>query len=69
MSKAQDPFNPYMLYPSDHPGLILVSQPLQEDNYGSWSHSIKMALNAKHKFGLGDGFYSKAICKGRSESC
>ena len=27
--------DPYSLHPSDHPGLMLVSQPLQEDNYAS----------------------------------
>lgn len=47
--------NPYYLHPSDHPGLVLVSQPLSDDNYTSWKRAMTMALNGKNKFGFVDG--------------
>ncbi|XLR54908.1 hypothetical protein S83_005580 [Arachis hypogaea] len=37
----------YTLHSSDHPGLILVSQPLQEDNYAFWCRSMRLALSGK----------------------
>ena len=47
--------DPYYLHPFDNPGLILVSQPLTEENYASWSRAMRVALSVKNKFGLVDG--------------
>ena len=44
-----------MLSSSDHPGLVLVSHPLTEENYNSWSRAMRMALNGKRKLGFVDG--------------
>lgn len=51
----QDVASPYFLNSSDHPGAILVSTPLNGDNYPTWKRSMKMALNAKNKLGFVDG--------------
>ena len=62
---AQEPANPYFavapyfLHASDHLGLNLVSQPLTELNFNSWSRSMKMALNSKRKLGFVDGSVPK----------
>ena len=50
-----DPTSPFFLHSSDHPGLVLVSQPLVGDNYSSWSRSLKLALSVKNKTGFIDG--------------
>ncbi|QHO44758.1 uncharacterized protein DS421_6g173460 [Arachis hypogaea] len=51
--------NAYTLHLSDHPWLILVSQPLQEDNYASWCRSMRLALSGKRKIGFIDGSLPK----------
>ena len=38
-----------------HPRLVLVAQPLTEENYNTWSRSVIVALNAKNKVGFIDG--------------
>ncbi|KAK4386152.1 hypothetical protein Sango_2485800 [Sesamum angolense] len=43
------------LLTGDHPGMSLVSAPLDGKNYLSWSRSIKLALGAKQKLGFIDG--------------
>ncbi|QHO48364.1 uncharacterized protein LOC107474510 [Arachis duranensis] len=43
----------------DHPGLVLVSQPLQEDNYASWCRSMRLVLSGKRKIGFIDGSLQK----------
>ena len=52
---AQDPIDPYFLCASNHPGLLLISQPLGEDSYHSWAQSMEVALNLKHEFRFVDG--------------
>ena len=54
-SSMDDPTSPFFLHSSDHPGLILVSQPLVGENYGSWSRALKIALSVKNKTGFIDG--------------
>ncbi|QHO19868.1 uncharacterized protein DS421_11g332820 [Arachis hypogaea] len=49
----------YLLQSSNHPGLVLVSQPLQEDNYASWCRSMRLALSGKCKIGFIDGSLEK----------
>ncbi|GMI80076.1 hypothetical protein HRI_001676900 [Hibiscus trionum] len=50
--------NPYYLHQSDNPGMVLVLQPLTNDNYNSWRRSMVMALSAKNKLGFVDGSIS-----------
>ncbi|KAL4379256.1 hypothetical protein GQ457_02G035690 [Hibiscus cannabinus] len=50
--------NPYYLHQSDSLGMVLVSQPLVNDNYNSWKRSMVMALSAKNKLGFVDGSIS-----------
>lgn len=39
----------YLLQNGDNLVIVLVTQPLIEDNYNTWSRSILVALNAKNK--------------------
>ncbi|KAK0577292.1 hypothetical protein LWI29_030858 [Acer saccharum] len=41
--------NPYFTHHSDHPGLVLVSKPLNGDNYSTWKRAMTLALNSKNK--------------------
>ncbi|XP_022870712.1 uncharacterized protein LOC111389956 [Olea europaea var. sylvestris] len=50
-----DTNNPYYLHHSDQPGLVLVTQPLIEENYSTWSRTMLMALSIKNKEGFVDG--------------
>jgi hypothetical protein len=43
------------LHHSDQPGVVLVPQPLVEDNYSTWSQSMTMTLTVKYKIGFIDG--------------
>ncbi|XP_075646895.1 uncharacterized protein LOC142617820 [Castanea sativa] len=56
--------SPYFLPNSDNPGMTLMTQPLTEENYNTWSRSILVSLDAKSKLGFIDG----SIPKHRSES-
>ncbi|XP_019192722.1 PREDICTED: uncharacterized protein LOC109187017 [Ipomoea nil] len=47
--------DPLYLHITKNPNLVLVSPPLTELNYSSWSRSMKIALEVKNKFGLVDG--------------
>ncbi|XP_024199829.1 uncharacterized protein LOC112203031 [Rosa chinensis] len=47
--------NPYYTHHSDHPGLVLVSKPLNGDNYGGWKRAMTPALNSKNKLGFVNG--------------
>ncbi|XP_059636064.1 uncharacterized protein LOC132278280 [Cornus florida] len=46
--------DPFSIHHSDNPTAVLVSPPLNGDNYGSWLHAITMALRAKNKIGCND---------------
>ena len=50
-----DAINPYSLHHSDHPGMMLVSKPLNGDNYSTWCRAMMISLNAKSKLGFIDG--------------
>ncbi|KAK2639868.1 hypothetical protein Ddye_027663 [Dipteronia dyeriana] len=58
-SSIDDSSSPYFLHHSDNPGLILVPQPLTEDNYASWSRAMLIALSVKNKLGFIDGSIQK----------
>ncbi|KAF7151998.1 hypothetical protein RHSIM_Rhsim01G0108500 [Rhododendron simsii] len=50
-----DAANPYFIHHSDHPGMVLVSKPLNGDNYSTWCRAMTISLNAKSKLGFVDG--------------
>lgn len=58
-SDAIDYSSPYHLHPSDHPGMVLVSQKLIGDNFPTWRHVVKIALAAKNKLCFVDGSLDK----------
>jgi hypothetical protein len=45
----------YFTHHSDHPGLILISKPLNGDNYSTWKRAMTLALNSKNKLGFVNG--------------
>ncbi|KAF7127776.1 hypothetical protein RHSIM_Rhsim11G0076400 [Rhododendron simsii] len=51
--------DPFYISPSESPTAVLVSPPLNGDNYGSWLRTITMALRAKNKVGFVDGSIEK----------
>ncbi|KAK3042362.1 hypothetical protein RJ639_002408 [Escallonia herrerae] len=54
---AIDTRSPFYLNPSDHPGLIFVTQPLGQmgENYFTWRRNMLTALQSKSKAGFVDG--------------
>ncbi|XP_077245994.1 uncharacterized protein LOC143885824 [Tasmannia lanceolata] len=54
-----DPSSQYYLHHSDNPATILVSTPLDGDNYPTWSRAMKVALYAENKMGFVDGTLPK----------
>ncbi|XP_074377296.1 uncharacterized protein LOC141718814 [Apium graveolens] len=56
-----DASHPYYLHPSNHPGLILITITLNEQNYNKWFRSMKVALSSKLKLGFMDGTYDKPV--------
>ncbi|KAK3042007.1 hypothetical protein RJ639_001709 [Escallonia herrerae] len=50
---AIDTKSPFYLHPSDHPGLIFVTQPLSEngENYFTWRRNMLTVLQSKNKAG------------------
>ncbi|KAK3028932.1 hypothetical protein RJ639_039530 [Escallonia herrerae] len=58
---AIDTKSPFYLHPSDHPGLIFVTQPLSEngENYFTWRCNMLTALQSKNKAGFVDGLIAK----------
>ncbi|XP_024163728.1 uncharacterized protein LOC112170616 [Rosa chinensis] len=47
--------HPLFIHHSDQPGVMLVSEPLAEDNYSIWAPTIMMALEIKNKAGFVNG--------------
>ncbi|KAK3042700.1 hypothetical protein RJ639_000758 [Escallonia herrerae] len=58
---AIDTKSPFYLHPSDHPGLIFITQPLSEngENYFTWRRNMLTALQSKNKAGFVDGLIAK----------
>ncbi|KAI9154295.1 hypothetical protein LWI28_023935 [Acer negundo] len=54
-SLKTDLSNPLFTHHSDHPSLVLVSKPLNGDNYSVWKRAMTMALNSKNKLGFVNG--------------
>ncbi|KAK3194456.1 hypothetical protein Dsin_025766 [Dipteronia sinensis] len=38
-----------------HPGLVLISKPLNRDNYSTWKMAMTLALNSKNKLDFVNG--------------
>ena len=55
MVAIDDRASPLFMHHDDNPCLLLVSQPLNGENYGSWSRTMKIALWMKNKFYFVDG--------------
>ena len=51
--------SPFFLHSADHPSAVLVSTPLNNENYLTWKRAMKMALNAKNKLGFIDSSITK----------
>ncbi|KAK3008777.1 hypothetical protein RJ639_015227 [Escallonia herrerae] len=64
---AIDTKSPFYLHPSDHPGLIFVTQPLSEngENYFTWRRNMLTALQSKNKAGFVDGLIAKPDVRSR----
>ena len=54
-ASKSDISNPYFSHHSDHLGLVLISKPLNGDNYSVWRRVMTLALNAKDKLGFFNG--------------
>ena len=54
-SSKMDSSNPFFLHHSDSPGTMIVSTPLNGDNYNSWKRAMMMALSAKNKLDFVNG--------------
>ncbi|KAL0361774.1 UNVERIFIED_CONTAM: hypothetical protein Sradi_3861900 [Sesamum radiatum] len=52
------------LHSSDHPGMTLVSVPLNKKNWIAWSRSVQIALGAKSKLSFIDGSCAKPVTTG-----
>ncbi|KAM1571228.1 hypothetical protein ACFX10_036145 [Malus domestica] len=58
-----DVSNPLFIHHSDHPAMMLVSKPLNGDNYSTWSRAMKISLSAKNKLGFVDGTVTQPFVK------
>ena len=47
--------SPYFTHHSDHPGLVLISKPLNGNNYPTWKRAMTLALNSKNKLSFVNG--------------
>ncbi|XP_043710199.1 uncharacterized protein LOC122659116 [Telopea speciosissima] len=54
-STGINPSSPNHLHHLDNPGTLLVSTPLNGDNYPTWRHAMHMPLYAKNKMMFVDG--------------
>lgn len=57
---SQNPSSPYYLHPGENPGYVLVSPPLNEDNYYNWSKAMIHALSSKNKLKFVNGIIKKS---------
>jgi len=48
------------LYPSDHPGHVLVADTFNSEDFNNLTRSVMIALSAKHKTTFIDGSYEKS---------
>jgi len=55
MNSLQNPTNPYYLHSGENPGMVLVTLPLDDTNYHTWSRGMKCALLSKNKIKFVNG--------------
>jgi hypothetical protein len=60
-------FDSFFLYHFDHPRLVLVSKPLNGDNYSTWCRSMTISLNAKSKLSFIDGTIEMMCAKSQPD--
>jgi hypothetical protein len=58
-SLEMDSSNHFFLHHSDSPGTMIVSTPLNSDNYNSWKRAMMMALSAMNKLDFVNGALPK----------
>ncbi|XP_004515732.1 uncharacterized protein [Cicer arietinum] len=58
-SYQNDMLDPFFMHPSDNPGLTLVSPPLNNTNFHSWSRAMLVSLRSKNKTGFVLGTISR----------
>ncbi|KAL5567425.1 hypothetical protein UlMin_030589 [Ulmus minor] len=63
-----DPSHSLYLHHSDQPGMILVAQSLNQENYHIWSHAMLMALTTKNKDGFIDGTVTRPPASSEAET-
>ncbi|XP_058746040.1 uncharacterized protein LOC131618902 [Vicia villosa] len=56
---ATNSANPYYLHPNENPALVLVTPPLDDKNYHTWSRSMQISLISKNKDKFIDGSLPK----------
>ncbi|XP_042976284.1 uncharacterized protein LOC122307457 [Carya illinoinensis] len=62
-ASLDNPSNPYFLHHGENPGVILVTDRLNGDNYHSWSRSMSKVISAKNKTGFITGIHKKPKSK------
>jgi len=58
-TSEMDSSNPFFLHHGDSPGAMIVSKPLNGENYNSWKRVMMMALPAKNKLSFVNGTLPK----------
>jgi len=58
---AEDLAEVYTLHPSDHPGMLLVSQVFDGNGFGSWRRALLIALSTTGKLFFIDGTLTRPI--------
>lgn len=61
---ATNSANPYYLHPNENPALILVSSPLDDKNYHTWSRSMQISLISKNRDKFINGTLPKPVVSG-----
>ncbi|XP_019189406.1 PREDICTED: uncharacterized protein LOC109183798 [Ipomoea nil] len=55
VQRVEEFHDPMYLHVTENPNLVLVSPPLSEVNYATWSRSMRIALEVKNTYGFLDG--------------
>jgi len=65
--KKQNSNSSYSLHHYDHPRMVLISKPLDGDNFLTWRRAMVISLNAKSKLGFIDGTLKAPSTKDKLE--
>ena len=58
-TSVMDSSNPFIFHHGDNPGAMIVSKPLNGENYNSWKRAMMIALSAKNKLSFVNGTLPK----------